>query len=141
MDKVYIQPKDIKSVWGFVKPNLYTILEKSPENWIPEDIYAAIVTGQAILCISTSKTEPNGFVVGRIIDRQVNTIEKDIDTLHIWVGYANTMLREQEQWKLIEQIAKEQNCKRISFETWRKGWSKKAEKLGFYPRTYIKELS
>mgnify|MGYP003135430441 FL=1 len=132
MDKVYIQPKDIKSVWGFVKPNLYTILEKSPENWIPEDIYAAIVTGQAILCISTSKTEPNGFVVGRIID---------IDTLHIWVGYANTMLREQEQWKLIEQIAKEQNCKRISFETWRKGWSKKAEKLGFYPRTYIKELS
>lgn len=131
MDKIRIEPQTIKSVWGFVRPKLMVILKKSPEDWIPEDVYTACVTGQATMWIATNKVEPKGFIVGRILN---------VNTLHIWVGYANTEFKEVRQWEIIEEIARECNCSKISFESWRKGWCKKAMKLGFSPRTYIKEL-
>ena len=40
MESVFIKPDELRACWSFVRAGLLTIQNKSPEPWIPEDVYA-----------------------------------------------------------------------------------------------------
>ena len=40
MNVEYIKPEHLRKIWPFVRNGLEIILTKSPESWIPEDIYS-----------------------------------------------------------------------------------------------------
>lgn len=123
-----VEPTQVRNHWWFVRKGLEHILRKSPENWIPEDVYASLVNNRANLWLWTENNQAVGFIIGYMVE----------DSFHIWCAYGKlsdlkTSFRE------FEDIVRTQ-CKRITFESWRPGWDKVARTLGFSPRGWIKEL-
>jgi hypothetical protein len=124
-----VQPHELRQTWGFVKHGLETILIKSSEPWIPEDVYAAIANNKASLWLAIEQDKVIGFVVGYISG----------DSFHIWCAYGDPKGNLKGWFKPLEDIAREQ-CKRITFDSWRPAWGRVAKELGFKPRSWAKEL-
>ena len=120
---------DIKSWWNFVKPGLETILQKSPEEWIPEDVYAACVNGGAILWVLMDESRPLGFWV--MIPRG--------ESVHVWCAWTDKQVLDQGMNLFLDAV-KSANARFVTFESHRKGWDRVARKYGFYPRSWVKEL-
>lgn len=124
-----VETKDIKAYWGFVRPGLEEILRKSPEDWIPEDIYAHCLNGNAILWMFMAD-EPLGFWV--LIPRG--------DTVHVWCAYTPYHVLDAGM-QAFEESVKKAGMKKVTFESNRRGWDKIAKKYGYYPRSWVKELT
>tara|TARA_R100001086_G_C11847201_1_gene260463 strand:- start:5805 stop:6221 length:417 start_codon:yes stop_codon:yes gene_type:complete len=133
--KLFIPPKDLRTHWHYVRPRLEIVLKKSPESWIPEDIYADILMGSSMLWLMIENGNetllPLGFIVGQ---------KQTDDTFFLWAGFCEPKIADEIKWHLIEEATKASGCNKIAFESWRRGWETKAKKLGFKPRKYIKEL-
>jgi hypothetical protein len=123
-----VEPHELRQSWGFVRKGLEHILRKSPEWWIPEDVYAALSGNKANLWLWSEDDKVVGFIVGYMHG----------DTFIIWCAYGR-LTDIQQAFGDIEAMVKGQ-CSRITFESWRPGWSRVAKKLGFNPRGWVKEL-
>jgi hypothetical protein len=126
----FIQPHDLRNWWATVKPGLDRILRKSPEPWIPEDVYAHCVSGKAGLWMAMKDNYAVGFVVGY----------PNGNTFHVWCAYGNLSGDLKTWFSKVEDIAKAAGSTRIAFDSWRSGWNKKATELGFKPRSWAKEI-
>lgn len=131
MEKRFIEPKDLRSWWPYIRPKLKQILRKSPEVWIPEDIYADCFQGRSMLWVALKNNKPQGFVVCQPTDE---------NTLHLWAGFSENDCADLGGWSIIDDIAKQGGASFITFDSWRKGWEKKAKALGFSPRKYIRRV-
>ena len=125
-----IQPNELKAWWAFVKPGLETILRKSPEDWIPEDVYAQCFCKNSLLWIFVEDNKPLGFVV--LVVRP--------EAVHVWCLWAAVKNRFAEGTKVFWETLEEANIKKVTFESYRKGWDKIARQHGFSPRSWVKEL-
>jgi len=125
----YVQPKDVRVNWPFVKKGLEHILRKTKEDWIPEDVYASLVSNRANLWLAVENDQALGFVVGYV----------NGNDFHIWCAFGNLHGKLQWWFTELEKIAKTQ-CTRITFDSWRPAWSRVAKELGFKPRSWAKEL-
>ena len=123
-----VEPTELRNTWRFVRPGLEHILRKSPEWWIPEDVYTALSENKANLWLWMEANQAKGFVVGYLHG----------DTFIIWCAYGKPSDIEK-AFQEIEEMVRDK-CKRITFESWRQGWDKVARKLGFSPRGWVKEL-
>ena len=129
MNLHFVPAPEIKTYWQFVRMGLDRILQKSPEPWIAEDVYAAIVSNQASLWLFVTD-KPIGFTV----------VKPEGDDMLIWCVYGIEGGHLAEGMELIENIAKAGDAKRITFGTYRQGWDKVAPTLGFKPWMWAKEL-
>jgi hypothetical protein len=125
-----IQPQELKAWWPFVKPGLDTILRKSPEDWIPEDVYAQCFCKNSLLWIFFEDNKPLGFVV--LVVRP--------EAVHVWCLWAAVKNRFVEGTKVFWKTLEEANIKKVTFESHRNGWDKIARQHGFSPRSWVKEL-
>lgn len=57
-----VHPAEVRSWWGFVRPQVAHVLEKCAEHQIPEDVYAALVHNRAVLHILHTD-KPSGCAV------------------------------------------------------------------------------
>ena len=130
MEKLYIEPKDLRSWWHFVKPGLEDVLKKSPENWIPEDVYADCMNGRVMLWVFSENNYPVGFAVLAVRG----------DALHCWCGWANSVGHFKSAVECVSEIAKAGGSKFVTFESWRSGWNRVAPKFGFKPKSWVKEI-
>ena len=128
MEKVYIQPHELRMYWTFVRKGLQTILSKSPEDWIPEDVYVDCFNSKALLWAFKQDNRLVGFSV----------LQPQGDNLHIWCAYFEHNL--EPCWQAIQEIADAGGARTITFDSYRKGWDRVARNLGFTPRKWIKEL-
>ena len=124
-----VNPHELRQSWSFVRNGLEAILRKSPEPWIPEDVYAAISNGKCTLWLAIEQDKAVGFVIAYISG----------DNFHVWCAWGNLGGNLKAYFQDLEDIARQQ-CKRITFESWRPGWNRVARELGFKPRTWAKEL-
>lgn len=123
-----VEPQDIRNHWRFVKVGLEHILRKSPEYWIPEDVYVALVENRANLWLWKENNVAVGFIIGYLTG----------ENFHIWCAYGKLSDLEK-SFSDFEDIVRVQ-CKSITFESWRPGWDRVARTLGFKPKGWIKEL-
>jgi len=130
LDKQYIEPNNLRNWWQFVRPGLEHILKKSPEYWIPEDVYADCYSGKAHLWVFSENNYPVGFAV----------LSSKNDTLHCWCGWSNSVGHFKNAVDCVSEIAKESGFKYLAFDSWRSGWDRIAPKFGFKPRTWVKEI-
>ena len=128
MNVQYIKQDELRGVWQYIKPGLEVILKKSPESWIPEDIYSDCFTGRSLLWVFVEDNSVVGFVVLQPIG----------DNLHIWCAYGKGDFDAGMDHVLL--VAREGGARTISFDSWRKGWDRKAKALGFRPRKWVKEV-
>ena len=95
---------DIKKEWDWVKPEIEKLLINIPQNYRPEDVYAACVFKEAALLISKS-----GFAVVTIKGDEYT----DEKILFIWILCSVKVHTKYELkcgWDKLEQFAKEAGC-------------------------------
>jgi hypothetical protein len=131
MDRKYVEPKELRAWWPYVRPRLEKILKKSPEFWIPEDVYADCLAGHSMLWAFISDSKPIGFVV-------LKPVQAD---LHIWCAYADGDGWRDGAWEHLLVIARQGGAKHLTFDSWRPGWQRLAKRLGFQPRKWVMEVS
>jgi len=127
----YQTPEMVRENWEFIKFGLSRILRKSPEPYIPEDVYVNLGIGKAFLCLGLAD---NGTKEGFFI------LERNGDTCHIWCAWAVSPNLLDDGVAHIETLAREFGANKLTFDTNRVGWVKVADKLGLRPRTWVKEL-
>lgn len=119
MEFILIQPDGLRAIW----PQILVGLEKMPaEDWISEDVYHAIRSGESALYIGTNESGYAGFIVLR----QQRTEFSREPVLHVWlahnVGDADVFGAAQD---FVKQIARSMGAKKITFGSPRIGWSKR----------------
>lgn len=125
-----ISPSDLRQWWGFVRPGLLKVLQKTPEGWIPEDVYTDCYNGKSMLWVGLDDARPIGFMVLKPRD----------SSLHVWCAYLQEVGHFEEGWQHLLNIAQQGDASRITFESWRLGWARKAKQLGFKPRSWALEV-
>lgn len=126
----FVPPDQVRQVWSYVKPGLQKVLLKSPEFWIPEDVYASLVAGKSVLWLTKREDICVGFFIGYAVD----------DAFHIWCAYGVANGELKAWFSLLRDIAKQGGASRITFDSWRPGWEKVAKNLGFKPRSWAMEI-
>lgn len=132
MEVRFIKPDELRKWWPNVRPGLENVKSKTPEDWIPEDIYTDCFTERAMLWALIDNNHPVAYFV-----LQPNGIY-----LHIWAAWSicNNELIVIEGLKYIKQIARHGNAQYLTFSSHRRGWDKRAAGLGFKPRQWICEV-
>ena len=102
------------------------------DGWCPEDVYVFLISGQATLYIATEGWK--GFAILQLLP---NYSQK---RLHCWI--VQTSDDPALYVKDVEDIARGAGASKITFDSPRKGWAKRAERLGFKQTMirYEKEL-
>jgi hypothetical protein len=115
---ILVHPDNLHDVWDFVREGLLKVSEKATDGWIPEDVYHSLKSGISSLHLEYVDEKPVGFVVLNVVS------DFRGKKLFIWVAYSvegNAVERHENE--LIE-MARQVGCKRIAFESTRKGWEK-----------------
>ena len=116
---------------GSGKSSMLLVLMRIVEPYIPEDVYVNMVSGKAFLWLVLADNDTKeGFFI----------LEKNGDTCHIWCAWAVAPNLLEDGVQHIETLAREFGAQKLTFDTNRVGWVKVADKLGFRPRTWVKEL-
>ncbi len=107
-------------------------MQSLSDGWIPEDIYCFLLSGQASLYISEEGWK--GFAILQLLPNYAHK------RLHVWV--VQTTDDPAIYMAEIEKIARDSGAVKITFDSPRRGWTKRAERLGFNPTStrYEKEL-
>jgi hypothetical protein len=121
----YVPPVNLRMHWPMVRAALDDMLDRHPDNWIPEDVYHAIKSGRAHLHMSGLGGYVSGFVVLEPIE------DFDGMKLHMWIGWSKEGDAMQAHMPELIEYAKNINAKRIVFSSYRKGWELFAAKRGF----------
>lgn len=90
-----------------------------PEDWIAEDVYHAIKSGESALYVARGGV---GFVVlRRLVAEFSGTI-----SCHVWLAYnAGSVAEYDAALRLYQQVARQMGASRITFESPRPGWAKR----------------
>ena len=99
------------SEWKRVKSGLEKILEKAPDEWIPEDVYASVVSGQSFIFeIGTgfAVVQASSYLRGKM--------------LFVWCLYMPHGNTKESVIPALDMIAKQAGCNLIRFHSSRDGW-------------------
>jgi hypothetical protein len=115
---------EVPKLWKDIRPHLEKIIERGgSDGWISEDVYAIICAGNATLYVNDG--EWLGFCVVQLLPHY--TTKK----LHVWILHLES---DPEPFMgRLKDLARQHGATRITFSTARKGWEKRAERLGFTP--------
>lgn len=118
MQIVTIDPNGLRLVWNDVREGLDKM---PPADWIAEDVYHAIRSGDSAL-VMFYDTRLAGFLVLR---RLVTEFSKQV-CLHVWLAYSKG---DADLFALgeahIRQIAHQMGAAKVTFESPRPGWAKR----------------
>jgi hypothetical protein len=114
---IEIHASKVREVWPVVKEGLEAVLKRFKHRWIPEDVFTALVTGQAFLYMIAD----HGFIIAK------NYLDADGLALFIWVIYAKpgTLKAHREEILLdLDVLARRIGAKRIRHYSSRRGWGR-----------------
>ena len=119
MDFTLIAPAGLRDIWPRIREGLDLM---PPEDWIPEDVYHLVKSGDSALYIGTNEHGYAGFIVLRMLRAEFSGEPR----LHCWlahnVGDADVFA---EAENFVKQTAANAGAKRITFGSPRKGWAKR----------------
>lgn len=119
MDIVLIHPDGLRAVWEEVRAGLS---EMPPSDWIAEDVYHAIKSGESALYIAINNEGFSGFMVLR----RMQTEFSRKPYLHVWLAYHKTGADMYEAGiQAIRNAAQNMGAHKITFGSPRKGWAKR----------------
>jgi hypothetical protein len=115
-----------------VRPGLDKIKTRSPENWIPEDVYTDCFNQKAMLWVILENNHFAGFFI----------LQPMGDTMHVWAAWTleNNYQIVESGLKYIKDICSQGNVKYLTFSSHRQGWQRRAKQFGFRPRQWICEV-
>lgn len=119
MDFILINPDDLRAVWPQVRAGL---AEMPPDDWIAEDVYHLIRSGDSALYMALRDGKYDGFLVLRKLVAEFTRLP----TLHVWLAHHATADDSREHVDgFLRQAAKNMGAKRITFASSRPGWARR----------------
>ena len=128
----FIEQKELRKWWPSIRKGLDEIKSHSPENWIPEDVYADCFNGISSLFVVIDNQRFAGFFILQPME----------NTVHVWAGWTleNNYQIVADGLKYIKSLASQAGAKYLTFSSHRKGWQRRAAFYGFRPKQYICEV-
>lgn len=118
-----VSPDKIRLAWPFVKPAIEKLLERFPDEWIPENLFADLVHSppKATLFVLTEEVIQGFFVIEICTDRHSQK-----RSLNVWVLCAEQVaeIHQAEIIAKLDELARLCHCSRITYGTARMGWAK-----------------
>ena len=128
----FIPVDELRKWWSSIRPGLEKIKERSPENWIVEDVYTDCFNQKAMLWVVLQNSHFYGFFI----------LQPMGEELHVWAAWTleNDYQVVQKGLQFIKNMAREANVKYLTFSSHRPGWERRAKAYGFRPRKWISEV-
>jgi GNAT superfamily N-acetyltransferase len=112
---------EVHLYWARIKPEIDRLLRFGSDGYVTEDVFVFLRNGVATLYVNDG--EWAGFAILQLLPNYYGK------RLHCWIVQTTSDPKEYMD-KLIA-IAKSHGADRITFESPRKGWARRAERLGF----------
>jgi hypothetical protein len=124
----YIPKENLRQHWDYVKHGLELVRQRGHMEWIIEDIYCDCYENRSMLFLGIVDNKPVGFVVLQPIG----------NTLHVWATWStlNDQTLFYQAFQEIQAIAKQGGKSKVTFNSQRKGWERRARLMGFKPQTW-----
>jgi len=110
-------PADIREHWNFVRPGLEEIAKVDRGEWIPEDLYATVVSGRASLFLTD---DDQGFLICQTCLSGYRE-ERVLFLLAAWNRGKDPFGK---YWDAIADLARAEKCSVVRFESVRKGFER-----------------
>ena len=124
----YIPKDNLRQHWEYIRHGLEIVRSKGHTEYIPEDVYCDCYEQRSMLFMGIIDNKPVGFVVLQPIGNR----------LHVWAAWSliNDEALFTEAFQEIQQIAKQGGKTKVTFNSERRGWERKARQMGFKPQTW-----
>lgn len=107
-----IPAAEVRAVWPHLRERLEHVITRNAESWLVEDVYLAIMRGEAYLWATEA--------LGCFVVLQVQVSSHGARDLHVWIASEETDLRAVDYMEQIRHIGQEAQCDRVTFESPRK---------------------
>ena len=124
----YIPRDNLRQHWEYIKHGLEIVSSKGHTEYIPEDVYCDCFEQRSMLFMGVIDNKPVGFVVLQPIGNR----------LHVWAAWSliNDEALFMQAFQEIQQIARQGGKTKVTFNSERRGWERKARQMGFKPQTW-----
>ena len=124
----YIPKDNLRQHWEYIRHGLEIVRSKGHTEYIPEDVYCDCFEQRSMLFMGIIDNKPVGFVVLQPIGNR----------LHVWAAWSllNDEALFMQAFHEIQQIAKQGGKTKVTFNSERRGWERKARQMGFKPQTW-----
>lgn len=122
MDYLLVTPADLRAHWPQISTSLDAVLARGDQDWIKEDVYAALRTGQSACHMAFND---QGFA-GLMITNPVRTEFSGQTNLHVWIAHNEGKDDVIELgMSLLRQMAQKGGFSKITFASARLGWARR----------------
>jgi hypothetical protein len=124
----YIPKDNLRQHWEYIRHGLEIVRSKGHTEYIPEDVYCDCYEQRSMLFMGIIDNKPVGFVVLQPIGNR----------LHVWAAWSliNDEALFTQAFQEIQAIAKQGGKTKVTFNSERRGWERKARQMGFKPQTW-----
>jgi hypothetical protein len=124
----YIPKDNLRQHWEYIRHGLEIVRSKGHTEYIPEDVYCDCYEQRSMLFMGIIDNKPVGFVVLQPIGNR----------LHVWAAWSliNDEALFMQAFQEIQAIAKQGGKTKVTFNSERRGWERKAREMGFKPQTW-----
>jgi len=124
----YIPKDNLRQHWEYIRHGLEIVRSKGHTEYIPEDVYCDCFEQRSMLFMGIIDNTPVGFGVLQPIGNR----------LHVWAAWSliNDEALFMQAFQEIQQIAKQGGKTKVTFNSERRGWERKARQMGFKPQTW-----
>jgi hypothetical protein len=124
----YIPKDNLRQHWEYIRHGLEIVRSKGHTEYIPEDVYCDCFEQRSMLFMGIIDNKPVGFVVLQPIGNR----------LHVWAAWSliNDDALFMQAFQEIQQIARQGGKTKVTFNSERRGWERKARQMGFKPQTW-----
>jgi hypothetical protein len=124
----YIPKDNLRQHWEYIRHGLEIVRSKGHTDYIAEDVYCDCYEQRSMLFMGIIDNKPVGFVVLQPIGNR----------LHVWAAWSliNDKALFTQAFQEIQQIAKQGGKTKVTFNSERRGWERKARQMGFKPQTW-----
>lgn len=123
MNFILIPPDELHAVWQQVSEGL---ADMPADDWIAEDVYHLIKSGDSALYMALRDGTYDGFLVVRQLVAEFSRTP----TLHVWLAYHVTTDNVREHVDgFLRQLAQNMGARRITFTSSRPGWARRYQQV------------
>ncbi len=124
----YIPKDQLRQHWEYIRHGLEIVRSKGHTDYIAEDVYCDCFEQRSMLFMGIVDNKPVGFVVLQPIGNR----------LHVWAAWSllNDDALFMQAFQEIQAIAKQGGMTKVTFNSERRGWERKARQMGFKPQTW-----
>lgn len=121
MDFVLVTPDTLRASWQTIRAALDAVQAKAPEDWIAEDVYHAIRSGQ----VACHLFYQAGQYAGLLIVRPERAEFSGAPALHVWIAHSTGDDVFEAGEGLLKETARRMGAISITFGSPRPGWARR----------------